>query len=68
MRASDLIRSFADRIRGYGHAGERQLHIIARRNLSMSSLLAVQVSPRFESSTSRKLTTLFVDEWRTAHP
>ena len=33
----------------------------------MPSLLAIQVSPRFESSTSRKLTTLFIDEWRTAH-
>ena len=34
----------------------------------MPSLLAIQVSPRFETSTSRKLTTLFVDKWRTAHP
>ena len=33
----------------------------------MPSLLAIQVSPRFESSTSRKLTTLFIDEWRTDH-
>ena len=33
----------------------------------MPSLLAIQVSPRFESSTSRKLTGLFMDEWRTAH-
>lgn len=34
----------------------------------MPSLLAIQVSPRFESSTSRKLTALFVEQWRTAHP
>ena len=33
----------------------------------MPSLLAIQVSPRFETSTSRKLTALFVDEWRAAH-
>ena len=33
----------------------------------MPSLLAIDVSPRFESSTSRKLTEMFVDEWRTAH-
>ena len=33
----------------------------------MPSLLAIEVSPRFGSSTSRKLTALFIDEWRTAH-
>lgn len=33
----------------------------------MPSLLAIQVSPRFESSTSRKLTALFIERWRTAH-
>ena len=33
----------------------------------MPSLLAIQVSPRFNASTSRKLTALFIDEWRTAH-
>ena len=33
----------------------------------MPSLLAIQVSPRFDSSTSRKLTELFVDKWRTSH-
>ena len=33
----------------------------------MPSLLAIQVSPRFESSISRKLTTLFIDEWLAAH-
>ena len=33
----------------------------------MPSLLAIQVSPRFDTSISRKLTTLFIDEWRTAH-
>lgn len=34
----------------------------------MPSLLAIQVSPRFDSSTSRKLTALFVDQWRGSHP
>jgi FMN-dependent NADH-azoreductase len=33
----------------------------------MPSLLAIQVSPCFDSSTSRKLTALFVEKWRTAH-
>ena len=33
----------------------------------MPSLLAIQVSPRFESSTSRKLTALFIDQRRTSH-
>ena len=33
----------------------------------MPSLLAIQVSPRFESSTSRKLTTLFIHKWRADH-
>ena len=33
----------------------------------MPSLLAIHVSPRFASSTSRKLTSLFIDEWRTEH-
>ena len=34
----------------------------------MPSLLAVEVSPRLNSSTSRKLTALFIDQWRTGHP
>ena len=34
----------------------------------MKTLLAIEVSPRFDHSTSRKLTSLFVDTWRNAHP
>ena len=34
----------------------------------MSTLLAIEVSPRHEFSTSRKLTALFVDQWKAAHP
>jgi FMN-dependent NADH-azoreductase len=34
----------------------------------MPTLLAIEVSPRFNSSTSRKLTALFVDNWKAAHP
>lgn len=34
----------------------------------MPSLLAIEVSPRFATSTSRKLTALFVENWRAAHP
>ncbi len=34
----------------------------------MPTLLAIGVSPRYERSTSRKLTTLFVEAWRAAHP
>lgn len=34
----------------------------------MPSLLAIKVSPRFDSSISRKLTDRFVDEWRAKHP
>ena len=33
----------------------------------MPSLLAVYVSPRFGASTSRTLTTLFIEQWRAAH-
>lgn len=33
----------------------------------MPSLLVVEVSPRFETSTSRKLTKVFVDKWQTKH-
>ncbi|TXN00168.1 FMN-dependent NADH-azoreductase [Methylobacterium sp. WL64] len=33
----------------------------------MPSLLTIEVSPRLESSTSRKLTALFVQEWRAAN-
>lgn len=33
----------------------------------MPSLLAIQVSPRFDGSISRKLTDLFVDQWQAAH-
>jgi FMN-dependent NADH-azoreductase len=31
-------------------------------------LLAIEVSPRHEFSTSRKFTKLFIDQWKTAHP
>ena len=34
----------------------------------MPTLLAIEVSPRREFSTSRKLTALFVDQWKAAHP
>jgi FMN-dependent NADH-azoreductase len=34
----------------------------------MKTLLAINASPRFELSTSRKLTSLFVEKWRAAHP
>ncbi len=34
----------------------------------MPNLLAIQVSPRFDGSISRSLTTLFVEEWQAAHP
>lgn len=34
----------------------------------MTSLLAISASPRYELSTSRKLTSLFVEKWRAAHP
>jgi FMN-dependent NADH-azoreductase len=34
----------------------------------MTSLLAIDSSPRYELSTSRKLTSLFVEKWRAAHP
>lgn len=34
----------------------------------MPTLLAIGASPRYEHSTFRKLTSLFVEEWRAAHP
>jgi len=34
----------------------------------MTSLLAITASPRYELSTSRKLTSLFIEKWRAAHP
>ncbi|NKJ36600.1 NAD(P)H-dependent oxidoreductase [Rhizobium sp. SG570] len=34
----------------------------------MTSILATNASPRYERSTSRKLTSLFVEKWRAAHP
>ena len=34
----------------------------------MPTLLAIEVSPRREFSTSRKLTALFIDQWKAAHP
>jgi FMN-dependent NADH-azoreductase len=34
----------------------------------MLTLLAIGVSPRYNSSTSRKLTALFVEKWQAAHP
>jgi FMN-dependent NADH-azoreductase len=34
----------------------------------MPTLLAIEVSPRHEFSTSRKLTALFIDAWKAAHP
>jgi FMN-dependent NADH-azoreductase len=34
----------------------------------MSSLLAIEVSPRHAFSTSRKLTAYFIDHWKAEHP
>jgi FMN-dependent NADH-azoreductase len=34
----------------------------------MPALLAIEVSPRHEFSTSRKLTTHFIDRWKAEHP
>ena len=34
----------------------------------MTSLLAINASPRYDYSTSRKLTSLFIEKWRAAHP
>jgi FMN-dependent NADH-azoreductase len=34
----------------------------------MPTLLAIGVSPRYEHSTSRKLTSLFMHKWQAAHP
>src|SRR5258708_6230696 len=34
----------------------------------MPTLLAIEVSPRHELSTSRKLTALFINQWKAAHP
>jgi FMN-dependent NADH-azoreductase len=34
----------------------------------MPTLLAIEASPRFEKSTSRKLTAVFVEKWRAANP
>jgi FMN-dependent NADH-azoreductase len=34
----------------------------------MPTLLAIEVSPRQEFSTSRKLTALFIDQWKAEHP
>jgi FMN-dependent NADH-azoreductase len=34
----------------------------------MSTLLAIEVSPRLENSVSRKLTAKFIEHWKNAHP
>jgi FMN-dependent NADH-azoreductase len=34
----------------------------------MPTLLAIEVSPRHQFSTSRKLTAHFIDQWKAAHP
>ncbi len=34
----------------------------------MPTLLAIDVSPRFDYSTSRKLTAAFIENWKSAHP
>ena len=34
----------------------------------MPTLLAIEVSPRHEFSTSRKLTALLIERWKAAHP
>src|SRR5947208_2688731 len=36
--------------------------------INMASLLAIEVSPRFQYSTSRKLITVFVEKWKKANP
>ena len=34
----------------------------------MPTLLSIEVSPRFDRSTSRKLTAVFVQKWKAANP
>ena len=34
----------------------------------MPTLLAIEVSPRFDYSVSRKLTSKFIEDWKTVHP
>lgn len=34
----------------------------------MPKLLAIEASPRFDRSTSRKLTAVFVDKWKAVNP
>jgi FMN-dependent NADH-azoreductase len=34
----------------------------------MPTLLAIEVSPRFENSTSRKLTAVFIEQWKGVNP
>src|SRR5262245_2306846 len=35
---------------------------------NMPKLLAIEVSPRFDRSTSRKLTAVFIEQWKAANP
>jgi FMN-dependent NADH-azoreductase len=39
-----------------------------RKQIEMPTLLAIQVSPRHEHSTSRRLSAVFVEKWLAAHP
>lgn len=43
------------------------LHPTQERNTNVPNLLTIHVSPRFDGSISRNLTTLFADQWQAAH-
>lgn len=62
---------------GEGHAGSRTelpgcgvagRHPPSMKGKPLASLLAIEVSPRFDHSASRKLTARFIEKWKADHP
>jgi FMN-dependent NADH-azoreductase len=45
-----------------------QTHTITKKRIAMPTLMAIEMSPRFDHSVSRKLTSKFIEDWKTVHP
>lgn len=54
--------------RRHGRLAPPQISTYQPKGKAMTSLLAIEVSPRFEYSASRKLVAQFAEKWRADHP
>ena len=66
-----LGKSWAKRAFGFLRGPKNPFFEVPRiegKNSDMPTLLAIEVSPRYDASTSRRLTDVYIENWQKAHP